>query len=158
MAPRSAPTPAWSSSSPTSSTGSRPRPPPASPAAAHVSSLLLLLPPHTVLPLWPSLPALSFLCPRRPSRHLPRTPHHSEPVCGFPHVVPLVKVRHPTLSRVVFDEMLQPGVRLDEYVYTAGIRAYCEAGSPTAPRGSWRGLGVKVSMVSYVLLYGFCNN
>ncbi|VAH72117.1 unnamed protein product [Triticum turgidum subsp. durum] len=54
--------------------------------------------------------------------------------------------------------MPQSGVRLDEYAYRAGIRVYCEAGNLTAPRCSRGGLGVKVSIVAYVLLYGLCKN
>ncbi|KAM3346575.1 hypothetical protein ACQJBY_020882 [Aegilops geniculata] len=157
MAPCSAPIPAWSSSSPTSSTTSRPRPAPASPP--------------------PTSPRFSRSCLPTPSPRSgspsPRFPSyaHADRLAIFPargitsnqyaasHISsPLVKIRQLTLACVLFDEMPQSGVRLDEYVYAAGIRDYSEAGNLTARRSSWRGLGVKVSVVSYVLLYGLCKN
>ncbi|XBI24566.1 hypothetical protein VPH35_049648 [Triticum aestivum] len=149
---------------------SRPRPALASSADAHVSSLLLLLPPLTVSPLRLSLPALSFLCSRRPSRHLPRTPQHPEPIYAASRIsFPLVKIRQLTLARVLFDEMPQSGVRLGEHVYTAGNRATARQGisrhgeargEDWGSRSAWCRMyccmdSDKVSMVSYVSTFNF---
>ena len=72
----------------------------------------------------------------------------------------LIKIRQFALARELFDEMLGTGVRVDEYIYTAGMRAYCETNNLDGARGllaRMESKGIKSSAVPYnVLMYGFC--
>jgi pentatricopeptide repeat protein len=50
-------------------------------------------------------------------------------------VFSLIKIRQFALARDLFDEMLESSVRVNEYVYNAGIRAYYESGNLDGARG-----------------------